>query len=378
MSGRKKSKKTTKKTGMSWITVWLIVSAVVLSGVIGYATYTGVNTVKRVVSTKAGGGLLFSSNYMTTGTLTSIEYGTYSDFIDSETGLPLAANPEYILTVCNYSQGDKATWYTSSDIQYTIKAELFLSERYTAEEAAEAGDAELEGTYKRPSVDDLGDKQFGIRRHGDSTYEYFTAATAEGLTINLPTTYSLSKATTSTDEFDILIDKSELLNTSPSFWVKVTATPRSIIGGEVEVIEGYVGACKNASGEASWTGVIGDEDYSTTDYDAYNYIITGSGKGTFYFAWDDSKVNPNEFALLNYGSGASAIPTAEVSSWTGYKQYGPTGPASVTGADTWKYITLDVDSSEHARYEFQLYKTSGTDYRSLIDKYVDYQFVADE
>lgn len=376
MSGRKKLKKTAKKIGKSWITLWLIISVAVLSAVIGYATYTGVNTVKRVVSTKAGGGLLFSSNYMTTGTLTSIEYGNYSDFCDPDTGVPLATNPEYILTVCNYSQGDKATWYTSSDIQYTIKAELFLSDRYTAEEAAEAGDPDLEGTHKRPSSTQLGDKKFGLRHHGDSEYTYFTAG--EGLTIDLPTTYSLSKATTSSDEFDILIDKSELLNISPSFWIKITATPGSIIGGEVELIDGYVGACKNASGEASWTGVIGDENYSTTDYDAYNYIISGSGKGTFYFAWDDSKVRPNEFSLLNYGSGSTPIPTAVVSSWTGYTQYGPSGPTSVTGDDTWKCITLEVDSSVLARYEFQLYKMSGADYRSLIDKYVDYRFVADE
>lgn len=374
MSDQNKQK-TIKKAGMSWITVWLIIIAVISLGVVVYATYTGVNIVKRVVSTKSGGGLLFSSNYMTTGTLTSIEYGNYSDYYDEENDRPLATNPEFSMNVCNFSQGDKATWYTSSDIKYNIKAELFLSERYTAEEAAAAGDPDLEGTFKTPAPADMTGKLFGIKFHNDNVYNYFSA---DNLTIDLPTTYILSKNDASTDLFDILIDKTELLNTSPKFWIKVTATPKSIVAGEVEKIDGYIGACKSATGEATWTGSIGDEDYDSIDYDAYNYIITGNGAGTFYFAWDDSKVKPNEFALLNYGSGTTPLESFNVSSWEGYKQYGSSGPSSVTGEDTWKYITLSVDSSVLPRYEFQLYKNSENNYSSVINKYVDYKFEADE
>lgn len=373
MSDRQKKK--TKKKKVSWITIWLIAVVVIFSGVVGYATYTGVNVVKRVVSTKAGGGLLFSSNYMTTGTLTSIEHGDYADYYDEVNDVPLQTNPEYSMIVCNFSQGDKASWYTSSDIRFNVKAELFLNDRYTAAEAEEAGDATLAGQYKTPTSTDLGTKQFGIK-HSGGEYTYFSA---DDLTIDLPDTYTLSKLNTSTDEFFLLFDKSELLNAAPSFWIKVTATPTTIVGGEVERLEGYVGACQIASGEATWTGSIGDSDYRSTDYDAYNYIIAGSGKGTFYFAWDDDMVKPNEFALLNYGSGTTPLPTAAVSDWTDYSQYGASGgPSAVTGADTWKCIVLSVDSGDLPRYEFQLYKMYGTDYRTVIDKYVDYKFVAAE
>jgi len=169
MSKRKKLKNVAKKAGISWITVWMIVAGFILTGLVGYASYTGVTMVKRVISTKAGAGLLFSSNYMTIGTLTSIEYGNYTDYFD-ENGNPLSTNPTYTLNVCNYSQGDKATWYTSSNISYTVTAELLLNERYTAEEAAALGDANLEGEYKTPSATDIGTKKFGIKYSSDGDY----------------------------------------------------------------------------------------------------------------------------------------------------------------------------------------------------------------
>ena len=370
-----KLKKTAKRAGISWVTVWMIVAALILTGLVGYASYTGVTMVKRVISTKAGAGLLFSSNYMTTGTLTSIEYGNYSDYLDGE-GNPLSTNPTYTMNVCNYSQGDKATWYTSSNISYTVTAELLLNERYTAEEAEALGDESFEGQYKKPSETDIGTKQFGIKYSTDTSYQYFSSG---NLTINLPSTgtYTLNKNAATADDFIVLIDKSELQSNAPNFWIKLTATPTSVAGGEVEAIDGYLGLCKNASGDANCTGMIGDESYTSKDYDAYNYIISGNGSGTFYFAWDDDKVKPNEFSLLNYGSGTTPLTTTAMSDWSGFNKY-PSGPVAVTGSDNWKYLTLTVDSSDLPRYEIQLYKTSGSDYSSVIAGYVDYKFVADE
>ena len=193
MSDQNKKRKTAKKIGLSWITVWLIVVAIVFSGIVGYATYTGVNIVKRVVSTKTGSGLLFSSNYMTTNTLTSIEYGNYSDYYDEESGQPLSINPEFTMTVCNFSQGDKSTWYSSSNIRYRVKAELFLSERYTAEEAQEAGKPDLEGTFKPPTAADLEGKVFGIKYKTDDSFSYFSAG---NLTINYAENKTLTKTIT--------------------------------------------------------------------------------------------------------------------------------------------------------------------------------------
>lgn len=365
-------KKIMKKFSITWITVWLIVIAIAFSAFIGYATYTGVTSMKRVASTRAGAGILFSSNYMRSGSnpQTSLEYRDYSEFTD-DNGDPLEANPEYNMVVCNYSQGDKATWYTANDIKYSITAELLLNEKYTSEDIENGVDPSLLGEYKTPTATDLGALKFGIKYSSDADYTYFSSGK---LTITLPETdkYTLSKADASTDMFSLLFDKSELKNIAPKFWIKVTANPTSVSGGEVENIVGYVGTCKSAEGGANWTGFIGDENYNTIDYDSYNYIISGTGEGSFYFAWDDSKVKPNEFALANYSADIKTSAT-DVESWTNYTQYGTTPPTS----GSWKYIKLEVDSEKTARYEFQLYKTSGDNYSGNISKYTDYYFVAD-
>jgi hypothetical protein len=368
---------TTKRFKISWITIWLAAAAVAFSGVVGYAAYTRVTTVKRVVSTRAGAGVLFTSNYMSNSQKSpfSIEYGEYKDYLDSD-GEPLDTNPTYTMTVCNYSQGDKATWYVANDIKYQIKATLWLNEKYTAAEVGE--NTELIGTYKEPSSSDLGSLKFGIKYDDDDEYSYFTSS---DLTITLPDTgnYILNKTAASSDVFSLLFDKSELKSNAPNFLIEVEAIPISISGGEIEAIHGYVGTCQSAEEGAKWSGYIEDIDYESTDYDSYNYIITGNGKGTFYFAWDDSKVKPNEFAFLNYTNNIDSttkpainVPSGE---WEHYVQYGKTAPS--TG--TWKYIKMNVDSDGLARYEFQLYKTSGTVYQNdnLITKYVDYYFVAD-
>ena len=362
-------KKSVKKFSITWITVWLLLTAVAFSVFIGYATYTGITSLKRVASTRAGAGILFSSNYMKHGTTPqgSIEYRDYSEFLDAD-GVPTDENPVYNMVICNYAQGDMATWYTANDIGYTVQAELFLNQRYTSEDQVNEA---LIGTYKSPTAADIGEKKFGIR-FADGAYTYFSD---EQLTVTLPAagSYSLSKNEASTDTFSLLFDKSELLSNAPGFWIKVTATPNTISGGEVEVISGYVGTCKSASGGANWTGYIEDEDYEQTDYDSYNYIISGNGKGTFYFAWNDDKVNPNEFALQNYAADIAVTPAA-VTSWTTYTQYGSTVPAGTN----WKYIKLNVDSEHTARYEIQLYKTGGQDYRDVISKYTDYYFEAEQ
>ena len=374
MNSRNITGKAEKKTRRPWITIWLIVATIVLMSVMGRAAYTGVTKVKRVVSTKAGAGLLFSSNYLTTGGLISVEQGNYDEYLDVITGNPIDADPTFILSICNYPQGDKSTWYTSGNIQYSITAELLLSEKYTVEEATALGNASLAGQYKSPSSTDLGTKKFGIKYSEDASYSFFSSS---NLTITLPETgsYSLSKSTTSMQEFSVILDKSELKKALPAFYIRITATPTATIAGEVEPLVGYIGICQSSGGEATWSGSIEDDDYDSSDYDAYNYVISGYGSGTFYFAWDDTKVKPNEFALYNYGVSSGSV--SEVTDWSGYKQYGSSGPSSETGIDTWKYLTLTVDSDTVARYVFQMFKTSGANYSSVISKYVDYKFVAD-
>lgn len=131
-------KKLIKKLHITWVTVWLVSVSLIFSAVVGYATYTGITSLKRVVSTRPGAGILFSSNYMKQGSTAqvSIEYRS-----DDEFGA--GVNPEYNMTVCNFSQGDRATWYTSNDLKYYITAKLMLNEKYTNEDIENEADHSL-------------------------------------------------------------------------------------------------------------------------------------------------------------------------------------------------------------------------------------------
>ena len=366
-------KKAIKKFRITWITVWLIIITLAFSAFIGYVSYTGITSLKRAASTRAGAGILFSSNYMKSGLTpqTTIEYRDYSEYTNGNAE-SLETYPEYNMTVCNYSQSDKATWYTANDIKYTITAKLLLNKKYTSDDIENGVDPSLSGEYKTPTAEDIGALKFGIKYSDDADYTYFSS---DQLTITLPSAsyYTLDKTQAYYDMFSLLFDISELKNNAPTFWIMVTAIPDSVSGGEVENISGYVGTCKSAEGGADWTGSIGDENYDSVAYDSYNYIISGAGKGSFCFAWDDSKVKPNEFAFANYADDITTSAT-DVVSWNDYTQYGTAAPAS----GTWKYIRLEVDSEKKARYEFQLYKTDGDNYKDVISKYVDYCFVADQ
>ena len=54
-----------KKLKRSWLAIWIALQRP-LSTIGVLAAYTSVSSVKRVVSTQKGAGMLFSSNYLTT------------------------------------------------------------------------------------------------------------------------------------------------------------------------------------------------------------------------------------------------------------------------------------------------------------------------
>lgn len=365
----KKIKKILKKLRHSWITVWLIAAAIALSCVVGYAVYTGVSSVKRVVSTGAGTGLLFSSDYMTTGTLITTEHGDYSAYTGNQ-------QPLYPFVVSNHPQGDKHVWYTANNIEYRLQAKLVKNEKYTSSDPETTSNPSLIGQYKPITASDIQGKTFQIGIKGDTKRSFVVGET---ITYNFTNDNSLKKVEPDDDTFELVIDKSELLNDEPTVLVELTAIPSNISGGEVERLFGYIGICKRTAGDAKWIGRINDENYTSIDYDAYNYVFSGNGTGTFYFAYDSTKVAPNEFFLQNNGGENGiivdgfnnvALTDADWGKLTKYKTTTPTNKSD------WRIIAFSVDSTKMPRYNLQLYKKSGGNYSSVIDNYVDYGFAA--
>ena len=58
-----------------WLTFWAVAVSVLLTGLVVFAAYTNLNSVKRVVSTQGGRGTAFSSNYLN---LTAMSSDTYA------------------------------------------------------------------------------------------------------------------------------------------------------------------------------------------------------------------------------------------------------------------------------------------------------------
>lgn len=112
---KKKLKKIQKKNR---IIIWIncILACVMLLAAGTLAAYTSLSNAKRTVST-VGSRQLFSSNILT-------EYDKETDI--QRKSMPFSSDVDentFIISVCNYSQGDKTKWSTE-DINYTVDVEL--------------------------------------------------------------------------------------------------------------------------------------------------------------------------------------------------------------------------------------------------------------
>ena len=134
-------------------------------------------------------GVYSGSNSVGRGAIVAHRYNGLiartGEVFTNNNGEPLEANPEYNMVVCNYSQGDKATWYTANDINYSITAKLLLNEKYTSADIENGVDPSLLGEYKTPTSADIGSLKFGIKHLNDADYTYFSS---NQLIITLPTT----------------------------------------------------------------------------------------------------------------------------------------------------------------------------------------------
>ena len=109
-----------RKLKKHWITVWLVVAIIAVGTFITFASYTGIYSVKRVVSTTASAGVLFSSNSMQSYTGNDIP----SRHITTSQA---SGNYSYNLTVCDFAQSDPLTRYKSdSGIPYNLTAQLYV------------------------------------------------------------------------------------------------------------------------------------------------------------------------------------------------------------------------------------------------------------
>lgn len=318
-------KEAIKKLKKHGILIWLLVVMIASTAFISYGAYTGLKSVKRVVTTQASPGDLFSSNCMRIA-LSNKRINT----------------TEYTVTVCNYEQRNPSET-NPSDITYTLTAEIKVSYNnsyYTMDEL-KALLGENSDVYQG-YVNKLAHRAYSIVKTEDDKDGSLTGSV---ISLKLANSYRaeytnevLAKGEASTDKFKVTFDEAELEDAIPDFYVYLRAEAETT--SNLAPIEGLLCAAQNASDVASWQGAFIEADCDTVDYDFYNYIISGSGIGTVDIMWDPEWFEINPFFFRTMGiEGTTETITDETSMYNG-----------------WEKLSLKVDSTQQNRYELQLYK----------------------
>ena len=316
-------KKMTKK---QWIVLIACVIGLTISGTVVYAAYTRVNVVKRVVSTGEGVGNLFASDHMS-ATVTMLTKKTYTDNTQA---------PVVTVDVFNYPYPKKSA-YRSDATNYTLTATLKKTDGagnyydLTSEEKAALSGLDYYVTYKSTTF------HFGT---GNSVTKVFNNCSIPGGDFN-------------SDSFTVQFDRGELTDAIPRMYcVELTATPED---SDLPTLNGYIMAKYIRSASGGWTGKLERLD-ANKEYDAYNYVLEGSGSGKITFTWNSNFVTINKNFLQNknyifYINGAQV-----------------TGSSSLTEADVTtdsngiKSLTVVVNSAQRGRYEVQFFKVDAKQY----------------
>lgn len=297
--------------------VILSAALLLIGGMAAEAAYISRNSVKRVVSTQGSGGTAFSSNYLL---LTPRETDSYTiKNIYCPEGADVS---EFEINICNYVQNDPSR-INEKDITYTLKVTQLNND----------------GT---PNT---------------SSFSKLKAVNGDG------TSYSFSDGVCT-------IGGQFLKGNEKSVNTYIITVPKSFAEGimlraeaEPSDSDSYSAANGNKLGRVftfseysaastSWSGSF--YETTTENYDAFNYIIRGQGKGTVKLEWDPEQLEINRFFLENYGL-----------------------QDKITVSGGKKVLTLDVDSSEGMnRYDIQFYKTPNGIYTDidLLNSYVTAEF----
>lgn len=340
-----------EKLKKHWIQVWLITVVVLASSFIAFGAYTGLNSVKRVVTTQASPGDLFSSNCMRSSLA--------NKRINSTT---------YSVTVSNFEQKNRMV-SNPEDITYDLRAELrvLYNNQYKSmtEMLNSLGADNATYLYYKNLLDD---REYYIEKTDDDTDGTISSTTKHYLTSSDPsytfTSETLTRGEPHTDRFKVTFDDKELTDTDPEFYIYVTAENVTPNYGPIECL---MSAAESTDEVAAWQGSFAETSISTTDYDFYNYIISGSGIGTVDIMWDGNWFDINPFFTdSRSGNVVTSVTTIE---------------DSTSLYNGWQKVQLTVNSTQKNRYELQLYKVkSDTSYtgENAATRFITCKFTAAE
>lgn len=345
-----KTKKFLKKY---WLVMWLcIVAALTITLVVRAEYIANKNRVRRVAANVANEGQQFSSNYLIIGE-TEIKKGSFNN--GDEKGYCIVP-----VTIWNHSVTNTTKAYQGV-LDY--KLEAWLVDK-TGTKISE--NALILGTYNNLGFSTDGDSYTNFNTYTyDSTYGYYTG--------EIDGSFNLTDTNGS-----YLVDENtyylrfpeEMLTDNPDLYVMMVATPDKT--EEFNSISAIIGIQKAGTVMTrGWTGDFSDVN-SNVDYDAFNYLISGSGEADITLEWCTDYLELSQISIQRYSDDFSRNIT------TFYKNSAGEETATLQeGGTTWKRLSFTADSNKVdendpdkviglSRYDLQFYMTgnAATDYGS--------------
>ena len=278
-----------------WTVIWLVAALLSCFGIYAFAKYGDAhNVAKKVVRTGKNYTNVFSSNYLTgsapTHPKTQIEGFDGDSFFDIE--------------IWNYDR-KHPTNVCHEDIPYTLTAKLVRPN----------GDSYTDYTSSTISNElDNGDviKLYRVTTNGSTSVSTLVGKLGYSTTDNEVVVMKTIDTDTTVDPSKSLKILAENGATSHSYklefpsglidknvYVYLKAEP-AVSDLSLETLSGYFYVkTQTVNLSSGWNGEIGesttstDEDLLPKKYEAYNFIITGSGTETMRLCWDANLFTPN-------------------------------------------------------------------------------------
>lgn len=286
----------------------LIFVLLVSIGIITYAAYTHSLSTQRTIA-PYDSSEKFSSNCLRGGDVENNIRTIYVSDVGED-----SPNPSTIITVCNYPQG-RQILTNSFDITYTLKIEFVekVNDAYVEVNQASSG-------YNANIDEDV------LSISGSNTSDELES--------------TLTANTISSDVYTLSLSKSFAANHT-DLYVLVSAIPDDATLSTLRAI--FKADIRLDSVNDQWSGSFMEDGINNpSDYDGYNYIVSGYGSGVFTITWDSSKLSMSYVSL-------SELLSLEGSTYTEDTE------------NNQNTISFNVDSDVTRRFELQFYKVNIVD-----------------
>lgn len=322
-----------------WITIWLFAMCILMTAVIAFASYGESDTMlKRVVAPSADSGGLFSSNYLGLGEATDNQKPVYRPSNADN-------NYNYVLSLRNYNQTDPGTVYEGT-IKYKLTATLVHSDSSATpyDYSKEADKVVIDAMKKKQSItvklDDQHIITFGWDDESETVFDL--TQTISDLTLS-DTSSALGSDNWVVNYNGIPLDS--------DFCIMFEADPLDN-NSDLYVLNGVISLASNPEVRTDgWTCKLSDDlsTYGYDAYDAFNYMITGTGNKILKFSYDASKVKVNP-SFCSFTAEATESDHSTKAGWKTIKI-----EAKPDAEDD------DEDKTTAMRYDIQVYKLDAAD-----------------